>query len=237
MDSTNIIIPFDFPFAILEYRNNPDPNNKLVYAIADGQYTYGPLSLFQYHNDEKYSKTIRNEELPASLPCKEFYIVESGFSIDNAIEINDNNRGQIYVKEVDDESQQIQMKGLIQEMIECKNELRSLKSIVLSEDRITRRSSSNINNCSLNTSYKSVNDDVLTPLRNKKQIQSTIVQRSISTIAARKNLHTPPRSQSVTTTRILLKNVRSSGYGQQYQSPSTKRQLSTFTTPERSFHK
>jgi len=72
MDSTNIIIPFDFPFAILgkiififilfkifyptEHRNNPDSNNKLVYAVADGQYTYGPLSLFQYHNDEKYSK-------------------------------------------------------------------------------------------------------------------------------------------------------------------------------------
>jgi hypothetical protein len=73
MDSTNIIIPFDFPFAILgknysclfiffqlflsEHRHNPDPNNKLVYAVADGQYTYGPLSLYQYHNDEHYSKT------------------------------------------------------------------------------------------------------------------------------------------------------------------------------------
>jgi hypothetical protein len=75
MDSTNIIIPFDFPFAILgkkkmnfltviffllsllEHRHNPDPTNKLVYAVADGQYTYGPLSLYQYHNDEKYSKT------------------------------------------------------------------------------------------------------------------------------------------------------------------------------------
>jgi hypothetical protein len=75
MDSTNIIIPFDFPFAILgkkkmnfltgiffllsllEHRHNPDPTTKLVYAVADGQYTYGPLSLYQYHNDEKYSKT------------------------------------------------------------------------------------------------------------------------------------------------------------------------------------
>jgi len=75
MNSTDIIIPFDFPFAILgkiffifiyfffwklffsvEHRNNPDPNKKIVYAVADGQYTYGPLSLFQYHNDEKYSK-------------------------------------------------------------------------------------------------------------------------------------------------------------------------------------
>ncbi|CAF3045256.1 unnamed protein product [Rotaria sp. Silwood2] len=235
MDSTNIIIPFDFPFAILEHRNNPDPNNKLVYAVADGQYTYGPLSLFQYHNDEKYSKTIRDEKLPASLSCKEFYIVESDVSTDDAIEINDNNRGRIYVKEIDHESPEIQIKGLLQEMIECKNELRSLKSIVLSEDRITQQSSSNINNCSLNTSYQSANGDLLTPLRNKKQIQSTIVQRSVSTIV-KKNVNTPPRSQSVTTTRILLKNVKSSGYGQ-YQSPSTKRPLSTFGTPERSFHK
>ncbi len=74
--SANIVIPFDFPFAILgknsivyyilslmnylfffvEHRNNSDSNKKLVYAVADGQYTYGPLSLFQYRNDEKYSK-------------------------------------------------------------------------------------------------------------------------------------------------------------------------------------
>ncbi|CAF5063088.1 unnamed protein product [Rotaria sp. Silwood1] len=118
-------------------------------------------------------------------------------------------------------------------MIECKNELRSLKSIVLTEERITRQSSSNIHNCSLNTSYKSANGDILTPLRNKKQVQSTIIQRNISTIA-KKNIHTPLRSQSVTTSRILLKNIKSSGYGQ-YQSPSTKRSLSTFGTPERSF--
>ena len=41
----------------VEHRHNPDPHSKLVYAVADGQYTYGPLSLYQYHNDEKYSKT------------------------------------------------------------------------------------------------------------------------------------------------------------------------------------
>ncbi|CAF4032348.1 unnamed protein product, partial [Rotaria magnacalcarata] len=70
MDSTNIIIPFDFPFAILEHQNNSDPTYKRVYAVADGQYTYGPLSLFQYLNDEKYAKTIRSEKLPLSLPCK-----------------------------------------------------------------------------------------------------------------------------------------------------------------------
>ncbi|CAF5148424.1 unnamed protein product, partial [Rotaria magnacalcarata] len=37
-------------------------------------------------------------------------------------------------------------------------------------------------------------------------------------------------------TRILLKNVKSSGYGQ-IQSPTPKRSLSTFGTPERSFRK
>lgn len=79
MNSSDIVIPFDFPFAILgkveekilstwafsllklmfvvENRHNPDVNNKLVYAVADGQYTYGPLSLFQYHNDKKYAET------------------------------------------------------------------------------------------------------------------------------------------------------------------------------------
>lgn len=41
----------------LEHRHNPDPDSKLVYAVADGQYTYGPLSLYQYQNDEAYSKT------------------------------------------------------------------------------------------------------------------------------------------------------------------------------------
>ncbi len=52
-------------------------------------------------------------------------------------------------------------------------------------------------------------------------------QRSISTII-KKNIDTPPRSQSVTTNRILLKNVKSSGYGQ--QSP-------TIATPKRSLRK
>ena len=42
---------------VLETRHNPDPDNKLVYAVADGQYTYGPLSYYQYQNDEKYAKT------------------------------------------------------------------------------------------------------------------------------------------------------------------------------------
>lgn len=38
---------------------------------------------------------------------KEFYIVESGFSTTDAIEINDENRGQIFVKEfipIDDDN-------------------------------------------------------------------------------------------------------------------------------------
>ncbi|CAF3462612.1 unnamed protein product, partial [Rotaria sp. Silwood2] len=50
--------------------------------------------------------------------------------------------------------------------------------------------------------YKSANGDVLTPLPNKKQVQSTIVQRNIS-IIAKKNVNTPSRSQSITTSRIL----------------------------------
>ncbi len=45
---------------LLEHRHNLDPNNKLVYAVADGQYTFGPLSLYQYHNDERFSKTFVN---------------------------------------------------------------------------------------------------------------------------------------------------------------------------------
>ncbi|UJR22680.1 hypothetical protein I4U23_025717 [Adineta vaga] len=192
MNSTDIIIPFDFPFAILENRYNPDSNYKRVYAVADGQYTYGPLSLFQYHNDEKYSKLIHHDQLPASLPCKEFYVVESGSSVADAIEIMDENRGQIYVKEIDP-SKQNKMNALMQEVAECRNEIRSLKS-VLSENRLTRQAS--------------LNASISTPIGNRKQMQSTYIK---------KNLNTPPssRSQSVTTTRTLLKNVKSSGYGQQ----------------------
>jgi hypothetical protein len=124
----------------------------------------------------------------------------------------------------------------MQEMTECKNEILSLKSIVreiiylflrkkniilqvLSENRMTRQSSSNMNNRSLNISSTSTSGDLSTPVRNKKQVQSTIVK---------KDINTPPRSQSVTTTRVLLKNVKSSGYGQ--QSPA-------FATPGRTFRK
>ena len=42
-----------------------------------------------------------------SVDVKEFYIVESGFTTDDAFEIIDENRGQIYVKELpsmDDDS-------------------------------------------------------------------------------------------------------------------------------------
>ncbi len=52
-----LLIFFYSQLLLLEHRHNPDPANKLVYAVADGQYTFGPLSLYQYHNDEKYSKT------------------------------------------------------------------------------------------------------------------------------------------------------------------------------------
>ncbi len=86
--SLNKILFLKNLFFSIEHRDNPDPNKKRVYAVADGQYTYGPLSLFQYHNDEKYSKMyffnllffkneinnfyfrIRDEKLPPSLPCK-----------------------------------------------------------------------------------------------------------------------------------------------------------------------
>jgi hypothetical protein len=37
---------------------------------------------------------------------KEFYIVEAGFSIDDAVEIIDDKRGRIYVKEIEQEPQQ-----------------------------------------------------------------------------------------------------------------------------------
>jgi hypothetical protein len=79
---------------------------------------------------------------------------------------------------------------------------------------MTRQSSANINMSSTSTS-----GDLSTPVRNKKQVQSTIVKN---------NINTPPRSHSVTTTRVLLKNVKSSGYGQ--QSPA-------FATPGRTFRK
>lgn len=282
MDSTHIVIPFDFPFAILETRHNSDPDNKLVYAVADGQYTYGPLSLFQFHNDEKYSKTIRDEELPVSLPCKEYYIVEPGFSTDDAIEIVDENRGVIYVKEmlpvedeIDDinrtfeqEPEQVHMKDLYKEMAQCKNEIRSLKSLVLSENRFSKRRSTStdspgyrnnennakwirgggVGNRSTNNGHMSDDGGVSTPLRYTKtttgirkpqQVQSSIVQRSVSSTFANKNILTPLRNKTATTTtttskyatpmrtttttasaiatttkRVVLKNVKSSGYGQ-----------------------
>ncbi|CAF0791981.1 unnamed protein product [Rotaria sp. Silwood1] len=303
MDSTNIIIPFDYPFAILEHRHNSDPNNKLVYAVADGQYTYGPLSLYQYHNDEKYSKTIRSDELPPSLPCKEYYIVESGFSTDDAIEIVDENRGLIYVKEIiftddendesivtiDQEPEQVHMKELFKEMAECKNEIRSLKSIVLSENRFIKRRSTSTDspgfrniennskwirggagNRSANTGHMSDDGGISTPLRYKKtttgirkpqQVQSSIVQRSVSTTLSNKNVLTPLRNKTTmssvtakyttpmsttisTNKRVVLKNVKSSGYGQYTTINNTtttikkqQQQLPAVATPGRSFRK
>ncbi|CAF2714785.1 unnamed protein product [Rotaria sp. Silwood2] len=303
MDSTNIIIPFDYPFAILEHRHNSDPNNKLVYAVADGQYTYGPLSLYQYHNDEKYSKTIRADELPPSLSCKEYYIVESGFSTDDAIEIIDENRGLIYVKEItatdddenddsivtiDQEPEQVHMKELFKEMTECKNEIRSLKSIVLSENRFMKRRSTSTDspgfrnienngkwirggagNRSANTGHMSDDGGVSTPLRYTKttgirkpyQVQSSIVQRSVSATLSNKNVLTPLRNKTTmssvtakyttpmsttisTNKRVVLKNVKSSGYGQFTTINNTtttikkqQQQLPAVATPGRSFRK
>lgn len=77
---------------------------------------------------------------------------------------------------------------------------------------MSRQSSPNINNRSLNMSSTSINGGDLSTPRNKKQVQSTILK---------KNLNTTPRSQSVTTTRALLKNVKSSGYGQQIPAIAT----------------
>ncbi|UJR26379.1 hypothetical protein I4U23_007711 [Adineta vaga] len=304
MDSTNIVIPFNFPFAILEHRHNSDPNNKLVYAVADGQYTYGPLSLYQYHNDEHYSKTIRDEELPPSLPCKEFYIIEPGFSIDDTIEIIDENRGQIFVRElisvddddsmvtIDQEPDQVHMKELFKEMAECKNEIRDLKSIVLSENRFTKRRSISTdspgfrdaeNNAkwirgggggsrSTNNGHMSDDGGVSTPLRYTKatgirkpqQVQSSIVQRSVSSTLTNRNILTPLRGKTTATTmssvttkyatpmrttlatnkKVVLKNVKSSGYGQFNVMNNTtttikkqQQQLATLATPGRSFRK
>ncbi|CAF0760534.1 unnamed protein product [Adineta ricciae] len=307
MDSTNIVIPFDFPFAILEHRHNSDPNSKLVYAVADGQYTYGPLSLYQYHNDEHYSKTIRDDELPPSLPCKEFYIVESGFTTDDAFEIIDENRGQIYVKElpsmdddsmmtIDQEPEQVHMKELFKEMAECKNEIRNLKSIVLSENRFNKRRSTSTDspglrstennakwirggtgNRSTNNGHMSDDGGVSTPLRYTKttgirkpqQVQSSIVQRSVSSTMANKNILTPLRGKTgmttsssmssvtskyatpmrtttavVTNKKVVLKNVKSSGYGQFSVTNNTttmikkqQQQLATLATPNRAFRK
>ncbi|CAF3215070.1 unnamed protein product [Rotaria socialis] len=308
MDSTNIIIPFDFPFAILEHRHYSDPNTKLVYAVADGQYTYGPLSLYQYHNDETYSKTMRTEELPPSLSCKEYYIVESGFSTDGAVPIIDENRGLIYVKEIlssddennesiltmEQESEQVHMKELFKEMAECKSEIQSLKSIVLSENRFIKCRSTSTDspgfrgtdnnakwirggggasaNRSANNGHMSDDGGVSTPLRYTKatgirkpqQVQSSIVQRSVSSYSANRNVLTPLRSKttamsSVTTKyatpmrttttssnkKVVLKNIKSSGYGQftavNNTTTTIKKQqqqtLATLATPGRSFRK
>jgi len=299
MDSTNIIIPFDFPFAILEHRYYSDPTSKLVYAVADGQYTYGPLSLYQFNNDEKYAKTIRDDELPPSLQCKEFYIVEPGFSTVDAIEIVDENRGVVYVKEIDttddenDESMatidpephQIRMKELFKEMTECKNEIKSLKSIVLSENRFKRSSSidspgytnSDKNSKWIrgggdkNTGHMSDDGGMSTPLRytqksyirKPQQAQSTFVQRSVATPAGSKytatplrkattttmasvtsKYATPLRSTLATTKKVVLKSIKSSGYGQ-FQSTNNstttirkqQQHLATLATPGRAFRK
>ena len=41
-----------------------------------------------------------NAELPAALPCKEYYIFESGSNLENTIEIIDEKRGKIYLREM-----------------------------------------------------------------------------------------------------------------------------------------
>jgi len=159
MSDKKIIIPFDFPFAILENRYNPDPTTKEIYALADGQYNFGPLSLFEYNKHEEYKKIgYENVQAPESpLKCKEYYIVHSPST--DTIEINDHGRV-IYIKEmssgVDEEQKAKQsvvddgksttptnkyrMSTLFHKLDECSNDLKDLKSLVLSEQRMKRRS-------------------------------------------------------------------------------------------------
>jgi len=182
------------------------------------------------------------------------------------------------------------MKELFKKMTECKNEIRSLKSIVLSENRFKRRSTSTdspgfrsiennskwirgggAGNRSANTGHMSDDGGVSTPLRYTKttgirkphQVQSSIVQRSVSSTLSNKHVLTPLRGTttssniaSVTTKyatpmrttlstnkRVVLKNVKSSGYGQYSAINNTtttikkQQQLATLATPGRSFRK
>jgi len=110
-----------------------------------------------------------------------------------------------------------------------------------------------------------------TGIRKPQQVQSTIVQRSVSSTSANKNILTPLRNKPVTTTtmpaskyatpmrtttttasaiatttkRVVLKNVKSSGYGQFSAMNNTtttikkqqQQQLNTLATPGRSFRK
>ena len=102
-----------------------------------------------------------------------------------------------------------------------------------------------------------------TGIRKPQQVQSSIVQRSVSTTFSNKNVLTPLRSKATTsmsavankyatpmrtalstTKKVVLKNVKSSGYGQFNVTNNTtttikkqQQQLNTLATPGRSFRK
>lgn len=107
-----------------------------------------------------------------------------------------------------------------------------------------------------------------TGIRKPQQVQSSIVQRSVSSTFSNKNILTPLRNNKATTSamtavanryatpmrtavatttttkKVVLKNVKSSGYGQfsvTNNSTTTikkqQQQLNTLATPGRSFRK
>ncbi|CAF1200068.1 unnamed protein product, partial [Didymodactylos carnosus] len=81
---------------------NPDPMKKDVFALADGQICYGPLSLFEYNNHLE-NKRIGYENVKMidnPLECKEYFIIDNPTINDvDVIEIDAPN-GIIYIKEM-----------------------------------------------------------------------------------------------------------------------------------------
>jgi hypothetical protein len=98
-----------------------------------------------------------------------------------------------------------------------------------------------------------------TGIRRPQQVQSSIVQRSVSACASNRNILTPLRGKTTmtsgttkyatpmrsTTKKVVLKNIKSSGYGQLNTINNTtttikkqqQQQLATLATPGRSFRK
>jgi len=221
MSDNKIIIPFDFPFAILVHQHNPDPTTKQVYAVADGQYNVGPLSLFEYNKHEEYKAIgYENVQAPESpLKCKEYYMVNSPST--DTIEINDHGRI-IYIKEmsstIDDEEKtkknvtddgksttpekKYRISTLFHKLDECTNEVKDLKSLVLSEQRTHRRSLSTDNKpytvgshtvASIRRQQRvnlgNLSDDnssSTTPVRNsrpaRQQAQTTVAKRTLNSL-------------------------------------------------------
>ena len=99
-----------------------------------------------------------------------------------------------------------------------------------------------------------------TGIRKPQQVQSSIVQRSLSTTLSNKNVLTPLRNKTTmlstatkdatpmrttlsSNKKVVLKNVKSSGYGQFSTTNNTtttikkQQRLATLATPGRSFRK